>query len=289
MTNANRVWVTECPRDAMQGIHDFIPTNIKIDYLNSLLRVGFDRLDFGSFVSPKAIPQLSDTKAVLEGLDVNHGTKLLAIIANYRGATEAATFDAISLLGFPFSVSETFQQKNTHSGIIDSFETVKQLLEISNKTGKELLVYISMAFGNPYGDAWNSEIVIDWISRLKKAGVRKIALADTVGLAQAKDVSYLTKAVMYEFADLEVGAHLHCLPGNWKDKVEAAYEAGCRHFDTAVKGYGGCPLAEDNLVGNLATENLVQYLNEKNVETLIKPDEFNHAILASNLVFLPVN
>ena len=287
MINGNRVWVTECPRDAMQGIHDFIPTGLKIEYLNALLRVGFDRLDFGSFVSPKAIPQLSDTAQVLAGLELSQSTKLLAIIANLRGATEASSFDAISFLGYPFSVSETFQRRNTNSGIADSFETVKRIQEQAVKTGKELLVYISMAYGNPYGDVWNSDVVIDWISKLRESGIRKIALADTVGLANAKEVAYLTEAVIREFPEIEVGAHLHCKPGNWKDKVEAAFGAGCRHFDAAIKGYGGCPMAEDDLVGNLATENLIQYLNEKNVETLIKPDEFNNAVHVSNLVFLP--
>jgi len=287
MTNGNRVWVTECPRDAMQGIHEFIPTELKINYLNALLKVGFDRLDFGSFVSPKAIPQLADTKEVLAGLDLSGPTKLLAIIANLRGATEASSFEHISFLGYPFSVSETFQRRNTNSGIADSFVTVQQIQEQAMKSCKELLVYISMAYGNPYGDDWNSDVVIDWISKLKNTGIKKIALADTVGLANAKEVAYLTSAVIKEFPDIEVGAHLHCKPGNWHDKVAAAFDAGCRHFDAAIKGLGGCPMAEDDLVGNLATENLIQYLNQKNVETLIKPVEFNNAMSVSNLVFLP--
>lgn len=289
MINGNRVWITECPRDAMQGILDFIPTETKIEYLNSLLRVGFDRLDFGSFVSPKAIPQLRDTAEVLNGLTSDSPTKLLAIIANLRGAQEAAPFERISFLGFPFSVSETFQQRNTNSGIEESFETVLKIQEIAVKNNKKLLIYISMAFGNPYGDVWDAEIVNHWITRLSGAGIRHIALADTVGLAEAKDVGYLTQAVIKDFPEIEVGAHLHCKPANWHSKVEAAYNAGCRHFDSALKGFGGCPMAEDNLVGNLATENLLQYLNEKNVETLIKPDEFNHAMHVSNLVFLPAN
>lgn len=287
MINGNRVWITECPRDAMQGIPDFIPTGTKIEYLNALLRVGFDRLDFGSFVSPKAIPQLRDTAEVLNGLTSDSPTKLLAIIANLRGAQEAAPFEKISFLGFPFSVSETFQQRNTNSGIEESFETVLKIQEIAVKNNKNLLIYISMAFGNPYGDVWDAEIVNQWITRLYEAGIRHIALADTVGLAEAKDVGYLTQAVIKDFPEIEIGAHLHCKPVNWRSKVEAAYNAGCRHFDSALKGFGGCPMAEDNLVGNLATENLLQYLNEKNVETLIKPDEFNHAMHVSNLVFLP--
>jgi len=287
MTNPNRVWLTECPRDAMQGIHDFIPTSVKVEYLNTLLKVGFDRLDFGSFVSPKAIPQLRDTREVLQGLIPTSTTKLLAIIANHRGAVEASEFDSIAILGYPFSVSETFQKRNTNSSIEDSFETIQLIKNQTDKTSKELLIYISMAFGNPYGDTWNSEIVIRWINELKKKGITKIALADTVGMAHEKDVAYLTGEVIKEFPDLEVGVHLHCLPNNWKKKVNAAFDAGCRRFDSAISGYGGCPLAEDELVGNLATENLIQYLAEKNVETHIRPDEFNNAIAASNLVFLP--
>lgn len=287
MTTANRVWVTECPRDAMQGIHDFIPTELKIGYLNSLLKAGFDRLDFGSFVSPKAIPQLSDTREVLQGLDTTSTTRLLAIVANLRGAEEASSYEAISLLGYPFSVSETFQKRNTKSGIAASFDTVLSIHKTALNSGKELVVYISMAYGNPYGDEWNDEVVLNWILKLKNNGISKIALADTVGLAEAKDVSYLTAAVIREFPGLEVGAHLHCAPTNWREKVEAAFNAGCRHFDSAIKGYGGCPMAKDELVGNLATENLVQYLKEKNVETLIDPAGFNHAVHASNLVFLP--
>ncbi|MDQ3073947.1 MAG: hydroxymethylglutaryl-CoA lyase [Bacteroidota bacterium] len=211
----------------------------------------------------------------------------MAIVANLRGATEAATFETISLLGYPFSVSETFQIRNTNSGINESFDTVKRIQETTTNSGKELVVYISMAYGNPYGDDWNDEVVLNWISKLKNSGINKIALADTVGLAEAKDVLYLTSAVIREFSEMEVGTHLHCVPGNWREKVEAAYTAGCRHFDAAIKGFGGCPMAKDELVGNLATENLVQYLNEKNVETLINPAEFKHAVHASNLVFLP--
>ena len=286
--NGNRVWITECPRDAMQGIHDFIPTATKIEYLNALLRVGFDRLDFGSFVSPKAIPQLRDTREVLAGLDLQTETKLLAIIANTRGAEEAGFLEEISILGFPFSVSETFQRRNTNSGIEDSFQTVQKILETADKHQKEVLIYISMAFGNPYGDPWNSEIVAGWITKLRDAGVKKIALADTVGMAEAKDVSYLTSAVLRDFPGMETGIHLHSHPSNWKPKVEAAFNAGCRHFDSAISGYGGCPMATDELTGNLATENLIKYLTEKNVETRVRPEEFKHAQHVANLVFLPI-
>ncbi len=281
------MWITECPRDAMQGIHEFIPTESKIEYLNSLLRVGFDRLDFGSFVSPKAIPQLRDTTEVLEKLEWDTDTELLAIVANVRGAEEASSHKKIKLLGFPFSVSETFQQRNTNSGINASFETVQKIRDLSTKGGQDLVIYISMAFGNPYGDSWDADIVIDWISKLKSTGIKKIALADTVGIAGTKDVAYLTSAVIREFPDLETGTHLHCRPGNWREKVSAAYESGCRNFDSAMHGYGGCPMAGDNLTGNLATENLLQYLHEKNVETRVRPEEFKHAQKAANLVFLP--
>lgn len=285
MKYTERVFITECPRDAMQGIHDFIPTETKISYLNSLLKVGFDRLDFGSFVSPKAIPQLRDTAQVLEGLELTDDTKLLAIVANLRGAKDASAFPEIGFIGFPFSVSETFQKRNTNSGIADSFDTVQRMKEVADQSGKELLVYISMAFGNPYGDPWNSDVVIGWLDQLRRTGISKIAMADTVGIAGADDIGYLMKAVVDEFPKLEIGAHLHCDATNWKSKVDAAFRAGCRHFDAAIKGLGGCPMAEDKLVGNLATENLFQYLTEKNVETRIRPDEFNKAMMEASLVF----
>ncbi len=286
MSSNQRVFITECPRDAMQGIHDFIPTETKISYLNKLLKVGFDRLDFGSFVSPKAIPQLRDTAEVLAGLELEGATKLLAIVANLRGAQDASTHPEITFIGFPFSVSETFQKRNTNSSIADSFETVQRLKEVADQSNKELLVYISMAFGNPYGDAWNDDVVIGWLDQLRNAGISKIALADTVGLASADDIGYLVGSVMEEFPKLEIGAHLHCHPNNWKSKVDAAFIAGCRYFDTAIKGLGGCPMADNELVGNLATENLIQYLSEKNVETRIHSNEFNNAMMNSSKVFM---
>jgi len=286
MNKENRVWITECPRDAMQGINDFIPTKSKISYLNKLLAVGFDRLDFGSFVSPGAIPQLKDTAEVLDGLVSTANTRLLAIVANLRGAEQAAQFEKISFVGYPFSVSETFQKRNTNTSLPEAFNAVKAIQETATRAGQELLVYISMAFGNPYSDHWNAEIVIDWIGKLKAEGIKKIALADTVGIANPEDVTYLTHSVISEFPDLEIGAHLHCHPGNWKLKTAAAFEAGCRHFDAAIRGFGGCPMAKDELVGNLATENLVQYLEEKNVETQIDQHQFKLALDASAEVFL---
>ncbi|MBK6640145.1 MAG: hydroxymethylglutaryl-CoA lyase [Bacteroidetes bacterium] len=286
MKSTETVFITECPRDAMQGIGAFIPTELKIEYLNQLLQVGFDRLDFGSFVSPKAIPQLRDTREVLDGLTLNSDTDLLAIVANSRGATEACEMKPISIIGFPFSVSETFQMRNTNKSIEESFVTVNEMIRITSDANKNLLVYLSMAFGNPYGDAWDTGSVLSWIHKLKAAGIKKIALADTVGLASENNVKNLTKAVLDTFPDLEVGIHLHCEPGNWHSKVAAAYDAGCRRFDSAIKGFGGCPMAEDDLVGNLATEHIIQYLEQKNVETLINKEQFGKALVAADKIFL---
>jgi hydroxymethylglutaryl-CoA lyase len=285
MKTAERAWITECPRDAMQGLHTFIPTQSKINYLNKLLQVGFERLDFGSFVSPKAIPQMRDTEEVLEQLKFTEHTKLLAIIANIKGAERASHFNQISILGFPFSISETFQQKNTNSSISDSFTAVKQILEITSLSGQELLIYISMAFGNPYNDAWNTEIAINWIAELYKIGVKKIALADTVGVSTEEIVYQLTSEVINSFPAMEIGAHLHCHPGNWRTKTDAAFKAGCRRFDTAIKGFGGCPMASDELVGNLATENIIQYMSEKNVQTGINGNKFNESLVEASAIF----
>ncbi len=281
-----KVWITECSRDAMQGLIEFIPTKEKIRYLNLLLKVGFDRLDFGSFVSPKAIPQLRDTTEVLDQLDLsNTETQLLAIVANHRGAEDAAKFEKVSILGYPFSVSETFQKRNTNSTISDSLVTVKNIRETCEKSGKELLVYISMAFGNPYGDPWNADIVVGWIFELQKLGISKFALADTVGIAKEVEIAELVTEVREQFGEIESGIHLHCRPDNWKIKVDAAYSAGCRRFDAAIRGFGGCPMAKDELVGNLATEHLLQYLDEKNVETNVNFTRFKDAVSASAEVF----
>lgn len=284
--SAEKAFITECPRDAMQGLHDFIPTELKVAYLNTLLKVGFDRLDFGSFVSPKAIPQMRDTAEVIENLDLSGSTELLAIIANKRGAEEAARFSAIRYLGFPFSVSETFQKRNTNAGIEDSFDTVKAILDIAAGSDKDLLVYISMAFGNPYGDAWDADVVTKWISRLSECGVKKFALADTVGIAKPEDVSGMVESVISTFPGLEIGVHLHCQPSGWKPKVEAAWNAGCRRFDSAIKGFGGCPMAGDALTGNLATENLVSFLQEKGAISSIKSEPFAEALRKSSDVFM---
>jgi len=278
--------ITECPRDAMQGVHSFIPTEKKVEYLNQLLKVGFDTLDFGSFVSPKAIPQLADTETVLDNLDLSGtNTRLLAIVANMRGCEKAASSSSIHYVGYPFSVSETFQLRNTNRSVADSYDLVKEMMEICTKNDKELLVYLSMAFGNPYNDNWNSEIVTGWALKMADLGVKNIALADTVGVASPEDVFNVTSQVISELNGVAIGAHLHCKPDNWSQKVSAAHNAGCRQFDTAMKGFGGCPMAEDELVGNLATERLVQYLDSKSVDLRINRAEFDKALLQSINVF----
>lgn len=281
-----QVKIIECPRDAMQGLHQFIPTDVKTAYINKLLKVGYDTIDFGSFVSPKAIPQLRDTAEVLSGLQLE-GTKskLLAIIANLRGGEDAVKFDEITYLGFPFSISETFQMRNTNSTIEQSLETVEALQNLCVKNNKQLVVYISMAFGNPYNDAWNADIALNWIQKISALDIQIIALADTVGIATADDVAYLFSHVIPEFRNIEIGAHLHCTPTNWQDKLAAAFNAGCRRFDTAIKGFGGCPMADDELVGNLATENLLNYLEMQKVKTNIAHDKFAEAYNEANMVF----
>jgi hydroxymethylglutaryl-CoA lyase len=255
------VFITECPRDAMQGIVEFIPTEKKIAYLNLLLKVGFDRLDFGSFVSPKAIPQLRDTAEVLEGLEDGSATELLAIIANVRGAQDAVTHERIRFLGFPFSVSETFQLRNTNSTREESLDRVKEIVAICAAKNKTPLIYLSMGFGNPYGDVWNEEIVATYAEALYQLGVRHLALADTVGNSSPDKIRQLYPYLTKEFSDVEWGIHLHSTPQESHDKIEAALAVGCRRFDTALRGFGGCPMAEDELVGNIATENLLSSMN----------------------------
>jgi len=280
------VKIIECPRDAMQGLHGFIPTPVKIAYINQLLKVGFDTVDFGSFVSAKAIPQLSDTKEVLAGLDLTGiTTKLLAIVANNRGGDEAVQFDSISYIGFPFSVSETFQKRNTNSGIKESLKTVEHLQQLCVNKKKKLVVYLSMAFGNPYGDAWSPEIVSHWAKVIHDQGVEIISLADTVGLAKAADISKIFTHLLNELKGVELGVHLHCRPDDWREKLGAAWQSGCRRFDSAIKGYGGCPMAGDTLTGNLATENLIQYLKEGNVSFSFDQNAFQSAMMASAGVF----
>lgn len=278
--------IIECPRDAMQGIKDFIPTEKKIKYINQLLKVGYDTLDFGSFVSPKAIPQMADTKDVLSGLDLSETkTKLLAIIANERGAKDAAQFEHIDYFGYPFSISETFQKRNTNVGIAESFDRVKAIQDICVKADKEFVVYISMAFGNPYGDPWGKDEAGEWIIKLSELDINIFALADTVGTAKHHDIHYLFSYLQQDFPENEFGAHFHTNPNNWIEKVDTAFKAGCRRFDTAIKGFGGCPMAEDDLVGNLATENLLEYLKKNDLEIPLNQDHFSKALHIASEIF----
>ena len=273
----------ECPRDAMQGIHPFIPTEKKIDYLNALLRVGFDTLDFGSFVSPKAIPQMRDTHEVVKALDLSKTkTKLLAIVANLRGGEEAFQYPEIDQIGFPFSISETFQLRNTNKTIAESFENVKALQELATAKNRELVIYISMGFGNPYGEPWNTEIVEHWVDKMAALGIKTISLSDTIGTSNPESITYIFNNLIPRYADITFGAHLHTTARTWREKVDAAYNAGCRRFDGAIKGYGGCPLAQDALCGNMATENLLSFAADKKlvtgVNTLAFESAYNQAI-----------
>jgi len=256
--------IIECPRDAMQGIKDFIPTAKKVQYIQSLLRVGFDTIDFGSFVSPKAIPQMADTAEVLSKLDLSATkSKLLAIIANTRGAENASVHSEINYLGYPFSISENFQMRNTHKTIAESIITLSKILEIANKSNKEVVVYISMGFGNPYGDPWNVEIVGEWTERLSNMGVKILSLSDTIGSSEPEIISYLFSNLIPKYPKIEFGAHLHTTPTTWFEKVDAAYKAGCNRFDGAIQGFGGCPMAKDELTGNMPTEKLLSYFTSQ--------------------------
>ena len=252
--------IIECPRDAMQGLKEFIPTESKIAYINQLLKVGFDTIDFGSFVSPKAIPQLRDTAEVLANLDLSAtNSKLLAIVANQRGAEEAAQFREIDYLGYPFSISETFQLRNTNATILESLDRVKEIQEICLYKNKKLVIYISMGFGNPYGDPWNVEIVQRWVDEMVNLDIEILSLSDTIGVSNPSNISYLFSSLIPKYPSIEIGAHLHTEPSNWREKVHAAATNGCTRFDAAMRGYGGCPMAKDDLTGNMATENLVSY------------------------------
>ena len=261
-----QVKLIECPRDAMQGWKTLIPTEKKIGYINSLLKVGFDTIDFGSFVSPKAIPQMADTAEVVRSLELGvWSTKLLAIVANLRGAEAACSFENITYLGFPFSVSETFQQRNTNSSIIESLGRVEEIQNLCIKSGKQLVVYISMGFGNPYGDPYDEEIVFEWVNRLVAMDIGIISLADTVGLATPQQVYEMTSYLAESLPGTEIGVHLHSTPTNWKEKLEAALKAGCKRFDGALKGIGGCPMANDELVGNMNSESMIGYFEQNNM------------------------
>ncbi|MEO8516849.1 MAG: hydroxymethylglutaryl-CoA lyase [Flavobacterium sp.] len=273
-----QVKIIECPRDAMQGIKDFIPTEKKVQYIQSLLRVGFDTIDFGSFVSAKAIPQMQDTTEVLAQLDLSKTTsKLLAIIANTQGAENASIHPEIQYLGFPFSISENFQMRNTHKTIAESLVTLQEILDIAARTNKEVVTYISMAFGNPYGDPWNVEIVGEWTEKLAKMGVKILSLSDTVGSSTPEVIDYLFSNLIPKYPNIEFGAHLHTTPEKWFEKVDAAYKAGCRRFDGAIQGFGGCPMAKDDLTGNMPTEKMLSYFTAQKAETNLSPMSFESA------------
>jgi len=265
--NKSSLKLIECPRDAMQGWKKFIPTEKKVEYINSLLRVGFDTIDFGSFVSPKAIPQMADTTEVIKKLELQDtSTRLLAIVANMRGAEEASVFEQVTYLGFPFSVSETFQQRNTNSSIEESLERVEDMQNLCIKTGKELVIYISMGFGNPYDDVYSEEIVFEWVNKLVAMDIGIISLADTVGVATPEQVFDMTKYLIDSLPGTEIGVHLHSTPENWQEKLEAAVKAGCKRFDGALKGIGGCPMADDELVGNMNSELMIDYFQRSNFD-----------------------
>ena len=265
---SEKVKVIECPRDAMQGIKTFIPTEEKVRYIQSLLGCGFDTIDFGSFVSPKAIPQMVDTAEVLSQLDLSESeSKLLSIVANVRGANNACEHDAIDYLGYPFSISENFQMRNTHKTIEQSVETLQEILNIADASGKEVVTYISMGFGNPYGDPWNVEIVGEWTEKLAAMGARILSLSDTVGISTPEVIDYLFSNLIPKYPEIEFGAHLHTTPTKWHEKVDAAYKAGCRRFDGAVQGFGGCPMAKDELTGNMPTEKMLSYFNTEKVDS----------------------
>lgn len=279
--------IIECPRDAMQGISAFIPTAEKAKYINLLLKVGFDTIDFGSFVSPKAIPQMQDTAEVLDQLDLSTtSSKLLAIIANTRGAEDAAQHSQIDYLGFPLSVSETFQQRNTNKSIAEAMSQLAEIQEICINSGKTLVTYISMGFGNPYNDPWDVETVIRFVQELDKLQVKVVSLSDTIGVASPENITYLFNHLIPAFKHIEFGAHLHTTPTTWKEKVEAAYAAGCLRFDGALRGYGGCPMAKDELVGNMPTENLVDFFENKAVNLNLNKTALHAAMAASEAVFL---
>jgi hydroxymethylglutaryl-CoA lyase len=278
--------IIECPRDAMQGIKSFIPTSEKVAYIQSLLRVGFDTIDFGSFVSPKAIPQMIDTAEVLAQLDLSQTkSKLLAIIANTKGAELASKHKEIQYLGYPFSISENFQMRNTHKTIAESLVTLQEILDIANATDKEVVAYLSMGFGNPYGDPWNVEIVAEWTERLSNMGVKILSLSDTVGSSTPEMIEYLFSNLIPQYLDIEFGAHLHTTPDKWFEKVNAAYKGGCLRFDGAIQGFGGCPMAKDDLTGNMPTEKLLSYFTAEKISTNTRPMSFESSYNEATKLF----
>lgn len=282
------VKLIECPRDAMQGMHHFIDTDKKAAYINQLLRVGFDTIDFGSFVSPKAIPQMRDTAEVLAKLDLsNTSSKLLAIVANERGASDACQFPEIQYLGYPFSISETFQLRNTNATIEESIERTEAIQELCTSHGKQMVLYISMGFGNPYGDPWNVETVNKWVNALIPLGIKIFSLSDTIGCSNPQNISYLFSSLIPAYPEIEFGAHLHTHPATWHEKIEAAWESGCRRFDGALRGFGGCPMAKDDLTGNMATENLIDFFESVDASPGIDHAAFFKSMAMTDGVFNP--
>ncbi|TBW28324.1 hydroxymethylglutaryl-CoA lyase [Gramella sp. KN1008] len=281
-----KIKMIECPRDAMQGIREFIPTEKKVQYIQSLLRCGFDTVDFGSFVSPKAIPQMKDTAQVLEQLDLSRtSSKLLAIVANVRGAQDASQFEEINYLGYPFSISENFQMRNTHKTIDESVEVLQEILNIADAAGKEVVAYLSMGFGNPYGDPWNVEIVGNWTEKLSAMGVKILSLSDTVGSSTPDIIDYLFSNLIPKYPNIEFGAHLHTTPSKWHEKIDAAFKAGCSRFDGAIQGFGGCPMAKDELTGNMPSEKMLSYFTSAKADTNIKMTSFESAFNEASKVF----
>lgn len=284
------VKIIECPRDAMQGIEPFIPTPRKIEYLNKLLRVGFDTIDFGSFVSPKAIPQMADTERVLDGLDTEgSSSRLLAIVANFRGAEDACKHERIDYIGFPLSMSETFQKRNTNKSIAESLNVLEQIRNVCGRTGKQLVTYISMGFGNPYGDPYEVDIVSKFVDILLTLGSDVISLSDTVGVAESEEVQELFSRISVQFPHAELGVHLHATPQTASSKIAAAYRGGCRRFDGALRGFGGCPMANDVLVGNIPTETIVSFLDGQGESLSISRDAFAEAMAMADMVFSVVD
>lgn len=282
----SEISLIECPRDAMQGWPHFIPTQKKIEYINALLKVGFDTIDFGSFVSPKAIPQMADTKEVLNKIvPGNSATKLLVIVANTRGAEEAAMFDKVDYLGFPFSISETFQQRNTNSTIAESVQRVEEIQELCIKNNKQLVVYLSMGFGNPYGDEYNEEILLHWADEMVRRNIGIVSLADTVGVATPEQISVALNTLIPAYPNTEFGVHLHSTPANWQAKLQAAADAGCKRFDGALKGIGGCPMANDDLVGNMNSEWMLNYFRERNIMPAINEDALLQSLRLADDIF----
>jgi hydroxymethylglutaryl-CoA lyase len=281
-----KIKIIECPRDAMQGIKAFIPTERKINFIQSILRVGYDTIDFGSFVSPKAIPQMQDTAEVLAGLDLSTTqSKLLAIIANTQGAQLASQHKEIHYLGYPFSISENFQMRNTHKTIAESLVTLDEILNIADASNKEVVAYLSMGFGNPYGDPWNVDIVGEWTEKLASMGVKILSLSDTVGSSTPDVIDYLFSNLIPKYPDIEFGAHLHTTPDKWFEKIDAAYKAGCKRFDGAIQGFGGCPMATDDLTGNMPTERMLSYFTAAKADTNMNPMSFESAYNEASKIF----